>query len=302
MIVAGEEIFFVPYDHDVHKRLLYAPLRSFLGLVDEQVQLWFNQPDDSKSAADRELVLSRIRKRPRIDIRRLHELLAGVPPELSLALTDNCNLRCHYCHHAAGTVQKRGSMSRNMLDRLFEQFLARVTGPELHITFAGGGEPTFDLNLLTYATRSARNKASVKNVALSFRMATNGCYGQPVWDFITSNFADISLSFDGPQPIQDLHRPYAGGGGTFALVYATAKYLYHTKYPFAFRATVSDVSCEHLVEIVDFFATEFPGKSLGLEPLNPFGRAEVDTTVRPPDKVRFAQAMVEVFRFAQNKP
>jgi uncharacterized protein len=301
MIVDGEEIFFVPYDCDTRKRLLYAPLRSFLAIVPECVEVWCRALDNAENETRLASVLARMRKKPRIDIQRLHEILRKGAPELSVAITDNCNLRCHYCHHAAGSQAKRGSMSRDMISGLLEHFLKTAVGPEVCITFAGGGEPTFDLRLLEFAIKSAREEAGKAGVDVSFRMATNGCYGPSVWQFIKGNFAEISLSFDGPPFIQNLHRPYPGGKESFAHVYDTARHFYESRFPFAFRATVSDFSCDHLREVVDFFAREFPGKSLGLEPLNPYGRAEVDKTVNPPDKGRFARALVDAYRFAEGK-
>lgn len=84
-------------------------------------------------------------------------------------------------------------------------------------------------------------------------MPTNGAYGQPVREFILKHFFQISFSMDGPEFIQNVHRPYRNGAGSFEKVFETAKFFYENKMNMAFRITVTDYSLPHLIEILNFF-------------------------------------------------
>lgn len=92
-----------------------------------------------------------------------------------------------------------------------------------------------------------------------FSMATNGCFENTVRRYIVENFANISLSFDGPAHIQDRHGPHKEGSGSFEAVFETAKYFHRNNFPFAVRVTVSEFSMHYLEEIVDFFLQSFRG-------------------------------------------
>ena len=134
-------------------------------------------------------------------------------------------------------------------------------------------------------------------------MATNGFYGDEIRQYVVENFRNVSLSLDGPAFIQNRHRPTASGTASFQGVFETAKYFVVHGFPFAFRATVSDFSLPFLWEFVDLIAAEFPGKSLGLEALNPFGRGLYarDPSISPPDTVEFTEALVRLLAYAQTK-
>ena len=88
------------------------------------------------------------------------------------------------------------------------------------------------------------------------------------------------------------------------MVYETAKYFHEKKYPFAFRLTVSEFSMHYLEEIIDFFAENFPHRSLRLEHLNPAGRGKsmANEKVKAPDKAAFSKKILEIIDYARGKP
>jgi len=298
MQLHGEEVFVVPYESDAQFAIVYAPLRDYAALVSREAA--------DALQASRQVppwLASRLDKRPRINIGKLHEAIQAGPPELSLALTDDCNLRCHYCHHAAGDTGRTATLDEQLLDAILDQYFRTLNGATMaRITFAGGGEPTHATKTMRHCIDSATARASAQHVAVSFRMATNACFNEATASYITEHFSHISISLDGPSDIQNRQRPLANGLPSYALVMRNAKRVYGGKVSVAFRATISSETVTRLREIVDFFATEFPGCTVGLEPLNPFGRAEQDTTLTPPDRLAFADAIVDASRYSQGKP
>jgi len=240
MRIDNEELFFVPYSPSAEKVILYAPLRSYAALIpaDSIRELTATVEPSQRWTG----LLAHIKERRFIDITQLHQLARKAAPELGLAITDNCNLSCRYCHHAAGDLGKTSTMSRDLITRLIDSFVSSTDTKDLHISFAGGGEPTYAMPELAYAVAYGRRMATEMGKTVAFGMATNGCFGASTLEFLKANFSQLSLSFDGPEPIQNLHRPLKNGSPSFPLVYQTAQSLYDAKFSFAFRATVSDYS------------------------------------------------------------
>lgn len=301
MFVETEEVFFLPFEGGGDRFIFYAPLRSYLALVRSEVEDAFVSPSP-ETASVRSQVLAHLRTRPRIDIMELHRAQRTRPPELSLALTDDCNLRCLYCHHSAGDPGRTTTMTDSFLEAVIQRFFETLAGSHARVTFAGGGEPTVAFDAMRFTIDRAKKLAARAGKVVSFRMATNGYYGREIREYVKHNFAHVSLSLDGPAHVQNRHRPLPGGRESFGPVFETAKDFVDSPLSVAFRATVSDYSCSRLIEIVDFFAQHFSGASVGLEALNPFGRACTDTQLKPPDKTVFAEALASAYRHAEGKP
>jgi sulfatase maturation enzyme AslB (radical SAM superfamily) len=301
MLVAGEEVFFINYQADQSKTILYSPLRSYLGLLKTAALGDFLK----EGSATRRLVLERLKTKPLIDPERILKETQDHNPELSLALTDNCNLRCRYCHASAGDPGKAKSMTVALVDSIVEKYFQQIRKSEkddsIRISFSGGGEPTVNFSLLKHAIKRCKDHAAAKGMRCWFGMATNGCYGNNVRQYIFENFHNISLSFDGPAHIHNRHRPHKDGSGSFDAVFETAKYFHRNDFPFAMRATVSDYSIEYLEEIIDFISSELPGSQIGFEPLLPVGRARKNLDLRPPEDHQYAKRMVEIIDYAKGK-
>lgn len=300
MYISNEEVFVVDYNNDPEKKILYAPLRSYMALISTKHIETFLR--DSASAV-RAQIMKRIISRPLIDLNKMLIELRTVTQELSIPITDNCNLHCSYCHASAGEADRTETMNKPMIDVILKCYFKEISPntKSVKLNFTGGGEPTYKFATLSYAIRRATEVAAQHNITCAFTMATNGCYGQKIREYVINNFSEVSLSFDGPALIQNLHRPLANGQPSFDCVYETAKQFYKARFPFAIRATVSDYSLNYLTDIIDFFEQNFPDINLGLEPLVLVGRATKDTRLKPPDATRFGDELVRIFKYAETK-
>ena len=300
MIINNEEIFFLDFQEDLSKKIIYAPLRSYLALAKNEIIE--NIKSNSNSSVKKKF-FDMLATRQLLNMKEILHNLHNVNPELSLAITDNCNLRCVYCHASAGEPHKLRTMSYKMIDAILKKYFEFIATTEnIRVSLNGGGEPTYNFNKFEYAIRKIKEYSSQHNIKCNLSMATNGVYGNKVRDLIVKEFNDISLSFDGPAHIQNLHRPMANGKDSFTKVFKTAKYFNDAGLNFAFRATVSDYSIDYLEETIDFFAENFPNKSIGLENLNPFGRGRTCKVVHPPNKIKFAKKIVALLQYTKDKP
>lgn len=304
MIINNEEIFFVDIPQDSELILLYAPLRSYLGKIKKELALIIQQ----NSNAIAECFFTELRKRPLIDIYAAHRRAVDVMPLLSIPITDDCNMKCEYCYFRAGdndkTLTQSDEQIKSYVDAYFEKistYAIRNRDNSVDISIAGGGEPTSHFATFKYAVEYIEQKCKMVGLMPRFNMPTNGAYGKEIREFIAHHFDQVSLSFDGPEHIQNLHRPFKNGCGSFDLVFQTAKYFYEHELKFAFRATVSNYSVKYINDIIDFFAEHFPGKTVGFEPLNLFGRAVGNPKLLPPEPNEYANRLLDAYNYANTK-
>ena len=304
MILDKIELFFIDYEYDTAMQMVYAPLRGHLDLIcKEDIDDILRNSESFK----RKGLVEFLNHKPAINIDNFILDSKRAVPALDLALTNNCNLRCIYCHAAAGDLHKRDAMSEAIIKALLGEYFNCVKNKKpgrVEIGFNGGGEPTYEMGLLEHAINEANRIAGDHGIKCEFTMSTNGYYGKKVREYIINNFKKVSLSLDGPEHIQNLHRPAKDGRGSFHRVYETAKYFYEKNYPFAFRLTISEFSMQYLEEIIKFFVKNFPHRSLKLEPLNPTGRGKsvINDKVKAPDKAAFSKKIVEIIDYARGKP
>jgi uncharacterized protein len=300
MIVDNEEIFFVDYEGDKSKVIMYAPLRSYLALISDDTAKSIQS--DSNNDVKRS-VISKVKNRHLINMRALLEEVRNQTPNLSIPITDNCNLRCRYCHASAGEEHKTKAMSKEMIRAILNTYYfglkKNVRYAKIH--FFGGGEPTFEFDKFKFAMETSDQICKERRITCHYYIATNGCYGDSVRSLIVSKFKEASLSFDGPAHIQNLHRPFASGKSSFDAVFETAKYFYAHKFPFGIRSTISSYSMDFLHQIIDFFSSNFPGIKLSLEPITPAGRSYKNSELHV-DLEKFGYVIVDAFKYASDKP
>lgn len=290
--------------------LVYAPLRSFLARVSPRLAKTLREnncypidPSHPLAPALNELD-NQISNRPLINLGstlrgRKNEEINFSPTLLGLAVTMDCNLACSYCHANAGKSKKLDlNIGYAAIDIVVKN--AASSNQIVEVSLGGGGEPTTAWSNMVHFIDYLDMKIGQQGIKRSLSMATNGILSNNQREYITNNFNWISLSFDGPEDIQNKQRPMRNGGNSFPVVYETAKNFIEAKFPFSVRATVSNESVNRLCEIVDFFATEFPGIGIGLEPLHEIGRGCTSPFGKPNLKV-FAREFQKILELSESK-
>ncbi len=187
MIINNEELFFLPYEEDLSKKIIYAPLRSYLALAKNEV---IDSIKLDEGSTIKEQFLNMLNKRELLNMKVIVDNLHKVNPELSLAITDNCNLRCLYCHASAGEPHKLQTMSYKMIDAIIKKYFEFISETEnVRVSFNGGGEPTYNFKKMEYAVQKVKELATQRNIKFHLSMSTNGVYGHKVRSFIIKEFS-----------------------------------------------------------------------------------------------------------------
>lgn len=153
--------------------------------------------------------------------------------QLTLVVTQRCNLRCKYCifsdQYFHTRLRKPIDMSLNVavsaLKYYFENFKrVKYLNPNAKPTIGFyGGEPLLKNDLIVEITRLARE---LWDGIIHFNLTTNATLlSKQVIDFLRKEDFFLSISLDGPPSEHDKNRIYPGGEGTYNDILANLQNL-----------------------------------------------------------------------------
>ena len=148
--------------------------------------------------------------------------------QLTLEVTQSCNLRCRYCAYSGAYSYSRTHSAKHMdirtARRAIDFFLNRTTKASHHCLGFYGGEPFLRLSFIRECIDYARRRAN--GLDLLFTVTTNGTL---LSDEVISTLieCDMSLlvSLDGPAKCHDKNRISREDQGTWNTVVANLKRL-----------------------------------------------------------------------------
>ena len=190
--------------------------------------------------------------------------------------TNRCNLRCKYCYANSGEYpieEMPWEIAKTSIDFVMEETI-KNKAPEFTLAFHGGGEPTLNWKLVTRAVEYTRSLAKTHHKKLNISGSFNGCWPEPVQNYILNNFTDISISFDGMPDTQNKQRPSASQGNSFAKVAKTLRLLDNAKFKYGIRMTVTEKSVHAVDENIGYICSRYKPQQVQIEPVFEEGRAK----------------------------
>ncbi|EFY09437.1 radical SAM protein [Erysipelothrix rhusiopathiae] len=151
---------------------------------------------------------------PSTDEMLVKEILNRQISQLTLQVTQGCNLRCSYCPYSQeNTFTRSHNNSLNMTVETAREsilFYAQHSRDcnNKNIAFYGG-EPIFNFKLIKEAVEFG-NKMFGENV--SYHMTTNATLlTRNILEFLDTNDFRLMISIDGPENINDRNRKFSNG-------------------------------------------------------------------------------------------
>lgn len=211
---------------------------------------------------------------------------------LAIGLTNNCTLACDYCHAEADRdIKITHDLVYQSIVYAFRE-AGKTPKKKMSVSFAVGGEPTMNwkefVSTVEHIRELEKKKCDgVEKVYLS--MTTNCYYGKAKREYIAKNFDVLTLSIDGDEEIQNLHRPTRAYKGSYTLVAETIQYyIKSSDVDVGLRGTVSSTSVSKLADIIEHYYSVFGGGyTVSFEPLIEIGRA-LTGKLSPPSNKDFA--------------
>lgn len=295
------EFFAIPYRGETF--IIYSPLKEILMLANrDMVELIAALRDGTFQGVTGEnidamqLLLEAKAVNGLADVPPSHEFPAEwKPTEVTLFLTNECNLRCSYCYASAGEHRGMLPVSTALASvELVARNALEAGQSEFRVSFHGGGEPTLAWQTLTASVERAEALARASGLNVTFNLASNGVIPSSKVDWLVRHFHDFSISYDGPTWIHDRHRRTPSGSGSAQTVEATLRHLDSHSARYGVRVTVTQESVAFLPEIVSNLLERFSPAAVHFEPLFSHGRAQA-RGLSAPD----ARAFVAGFREAR---
>mgnify|MGYP006301828023 CR=1 FL=1 len=215
------------------------------------------------------------------------------PTQVTLFVTNKCNLRCKYCYAAAGDwkpLTMDWSVATNTIERVIEN-IHKVGGDHFSLGFHGGGEPLYPWDLIKRIVTYAEERCADEKLGLTVYAATNGILNEKQLEWIVEHFSNLNISFDGLPHVQDYHRPMPNGKGSFAAIDRTMRYLDDHNFNYGIRCTISSYNIDLMDETIHFIGQNYKAKTVHLEPLFYCGRCKTNELMQP-DVDKFAENFI----------
>jgi uncharacterized protein len=184
---------------------------------------------------------------------------------LSIALTNECPLKCVYCFGAGGERKKRiadWETIKASIDYLsqFDEYIK--------IVFLSTGEQTIPFKLLKKTVHYAKEKLNIVGTGVS----TSGIINKEVCEWLAKNIDSVQVSFDGAPEIHDRQRPLKDGSPSSPYVIKTIKRLQELGVDYLVRGSITHLFLKKIEYAIRYL------KKLGVKratfmPLKPIGRA-----------------------------
>jgi uncharacterized protein len=162
--------------------------------------------------------------------------------DLTLILTEDCNLRCAYCYQKQfAPTAMPVELAVEAVRRAFDHAPAGLA-----LTFFGG-EPLLRAGELLHVLEAARALEAERGVPLTAKVPTNGLLLDEAFVERAGQLGlFISLSLDGIQPAQDAGRISLDGGGSFAQAERALRLLLRSGKPFGVYSVITPQNVRHL--------------------------------------------------------
>ncbi|MFA9397325.1 MAG: anaerobic sulfatase maturase [Clostridiaceae bacterium] len=167
-----------------------------------------------------------------------------------------CNLSCKYCFYNSlsekRNIKSYGFMEIDTLEIIIKKGLSEAEGS---CTFAfQGGEPTligldFYKKLIEF-----EKKYNVKSLKINNVLQTNATLIDEDWaSFLAKNKFLVGISLDGPKDINDLHRIYSDGKGSYNKIIKAISYLDKYKVEYNVLSVVTASVARYGRKVYDFY-------------------------------------------------
>ncbi len=193
-----------------------------------------------------------------------------------LNVTNKCNLACTYCYEYGDDKivdTQYGKQPKFMSDETAEESVEFLLAeskdqPVAHLTFFGG-ETLLNFPVLQKTVAYARRRAEEEGKRVEFSLTTNATLLRPeIIQWLADNDIGVTISIDGPKPVQDGLRVFHNGRGTYDVVLPKIKDLIstHTSRPIGARVTLTQKNLD-VLDIYRHLTEEIGFREVGLAPV-----------------------------------
>ena len=224
--------------------------------------------------------------------------------------TNNCQLACAYCSNNSScnnisslSTQDVLALAKYLSKNQKIKQLKTKKNEQVVIYFSGGGEPTFHWDIFVNMVNTLKQYFITNGVSYSFDITTNGILNNDQRHFISSNFNNVMLSYDGISSLQNFNRPLRGINDSSSIVEESLLFFSHTV-PTRVRTTLWPDKINYLTIIADNIYSNFSNiVEWSILPVNNTGRAIENGSQEMYDcnKYNFADAFINICKYVNER-
>ena len=274
--------------------ILHAPLHATTCLINHSMFTQILSARAGRSNAS-ETLLAELARWDLLEPRSAEAISSSTvthPCEISLLLTERCNLRCTYCYARGGDGAQTLPFAAAVAGIDWIVGNAVETGsPRVTVHLHGGGELTLVWGLVQRIVTYAHTLATRHDLQLRLTAGTNGVMSTARAHELAEMVDEATISVDGLPAVHNRQRPTTHGHQTFEQVLRTVRIFAEHGVDHGLRLTVTATSIDQLPAGVAYLIEHLPSRVLQVEPAAPLGRNSDAAQVDP-------HAFVERFRHA----
>jgi len=138
--------------------------------------------------------------------------------QITMQVTQNCNLRCKYCAYGGGYENQRTHSNKTMpletMKKCVDFLMERSRDmSEVYVAFYGG-EPLLEIEKIKSCIDYINDNYEGRTV--KYVLTTNGTlFDEATVNVLEENEITVMISFDGPKELHNINRVYHDGKGSF---------------------------------------------------------------------------------------
>lgn len=164
---------------------------------------------------------------------------------MTLMVSQECNMNCHYCYGDGGEYQNHGMMSLETALLAVDFLVANSTENDLHIAFLGG-EPLLSFPLICKIVEYCDTVSATTAKKFTFTITTNGTLlNDEIVSFLTTHHVACQISLDGNRTGNDENRYFKNKKGSYDQVIQKTSTLRSSGHTTA-RATITPGNYDYI--------------------------------------------------------
>lgn len=217
--VTGKILECQKYEYELVEKILEGNLGVLYSYSDEELLRYEKAIDNLICAIKNEKIFALSKFSHMASFDNYEKIISEELAQVTIELTERCNLRCGYCIYNEACEKSRDFGERDMPLEVALRAIDYAeknsrSSKELYIGYYGG-EPLLNYDVMIQSMRYAIGKIEDRKVYFSF--TTNAVLLTEDKCKELSEIPDLSvtISLDGPQRWHDLYRKNQGGQGSF---------------------------------------------------------------------------------------
>ncbi|MDD3043992.1 MAG: radical SAM protein [Candidatus Delongbacteria bacterium] len=171
---------------------------------------------------------------------------------ITIEITENCNLECKYCYGAFGKLKRTNSVKKEDVELCVDSiFRYPKLSSEIEINFFGG-EPLLEYEKLKQFVKYIEEKKH--NIKVQYVITTNGTLiNREIVEFLKEFNFYVLLSCDGIKNCNDQNRIFKNGMGSFETINKNVINLIKNKIPLKILMLITPYSSKYFASNLKYF-------------------------------------------------